>query len=226
MTLLISLIPDPEQLAAIAQRLALLKWRDGAATAGPAARAVKHNLQAVMNSTAARAVAAEIEQALGDHPVLRAAALPRRFSPLMISQTRDGGHYGLHVDNAVMKGQRGEAMRSDLSFTLFLSGAQDYEGGELVIHSPGGAQEVKGEAGELVLYPANALHEVRKVTQGTRMVCVGWIESMVRDAGQREILFDLENLRAGLRSRLPAQSAELLALDKTIANLLRRWASV
>ncbi|MEL7029485.1 MAG: PKHD-type hydroxylase, partial [Pseudomonadota bacterium] len=68
-------------------------------------------------------------------------------------------------------------------------------------------------------------HEVSPVTAGVRIACVGWIESLIADAGRRDLLFDLENLRASLRSQLPAQSAELLTLDKTIANLLRMWAA-
>jgi PKHD-type hydroxylase len=85
-------------------------------------------------------------------------------------------------------------------------------------------QELKGEAGQLVLYPSGSIHEVRPVTRGERIVCIGWIESLVADAARREMLFDLENLRAALRQQLPAQSAELLTLEKTIANLLRMWA--
>jgi PKHD-type hydroxylase len=224
MILMISAIPDAAQRAAITEKLALLAWRDGAATAGPVARAVKHNLQAVMNAAPARALADEVQAILATHPVLRAAAQPRRFSNLIISKTEGGGHYGLHVDNAVMKAADGEPMRSDLSFTLFLSPPEDYDGGELVIHSASGTDEVKGAPGELVLYPSTALHEVRPVTRGQRIVCVGWIESMVADGAAREILFDLENLRASMRSLLPAQAAESLTLDKTIANLLRRWA--
>jgi PKHD-type hydroxylase len=224
MVLLISAISDAAHLSAIAERVALLEWRDGRVSAGPVARAVKHNLQAVMGSASSRILAEELQRSLAAHPVLRAAAQPRRFSPLIISRTEDGGHYGLHVDNALMKTAGGEAMRTDLSFTLFLTPPEEYEGGELVIHSSGATQEVKGGLGELVLYPATALHEVRPVTKGQRIVCVGWIESMVADQGEREILFDLENLRASLRAALPAQSAESLTLDKTIANLLRRWA--
>ena len=224
MILMISLIPDPAEAAVLAARAAGLEWRDGRATAGHRARAVKHNLQAVMNAPPARALAGEVQALLAAHPVLRAAACPRRFSNLIISRTDDGGHYGLHVDNAVMTAASGEAMRSDLSFTLFLSPPQDYEGGELVIHSASGTEAVKGNPGELVLYPSTTLHEVRPVTRGHRIVCVGWIESMVPDGAAREILFDMENLRASLRASLPAQSAELLTLDKTIANLLRRWA--
>jgi len=224
MILMISLIPDPAEAAALAARAAALEWRDGRATAGHRARAVKHNLQAVMSAPEACALASEVQALLGAQPVLRAAAWPRRFSNLIISRTGGGGHYGLHVDNAVMTAASGEAMRSDLSFTLFLSPPQDYDGGELVIHSASGTQDVKGNPGELVLYPSTSLHEVRPVTRGERIVCVGWIESMVPDGPAREILFDMENLRASLRAQLPAQAAGLLTLDKTIANLLRRWA--
>jgi len=121
-------------------------------------------------------------------------------------------------------GKGDKRIRTDLSFTLWLTPPGEYDGGELVIHTAGMTQEVKGEAGHLVLYPSGALHEVKPVTRGTRIVCVGWIESLIADAARREILFDLENLRASLRQQLTAQSAELLTLDKTIANLLRMWA--
>lgn len=223
MILVIQAISQPDHLAAIHDRIALLEWRDGRETAGSTARAVKRNQQAAMNSTAGRALQAELADIVMNDPVLRSAAWPRRLSPLLISRTADGGHYGIHVDNALMgRGER--RLRTDLSFTLFLTSPADYEGGELVIHTSGMTQEVKAEAGHLVLYPSGALHEVRPVTSGTRIVCVGWIESMIPDPTRREILFDLENLRASLKGQLPAQSVELLTIDKTIANLLRLWA--
>jgi PKHD-type hydroxylase len=223
MILAIHAIPEADRLAAIMDRIALLEWRDGRETAGATARQVKRNEQAAMGSTAGRALQTELADILSDHPVIRAAAQPRRFSPLLISKTSDGGHYGNHVDNALM-GRGDRRLRTDLSFTLFLTPPADYEGGELVIHAAGMTQEVKGEPGHMVLYPSGAIHEVRPVTRGERIVCVGWIESLVPDAVARELLFDLENLRASLRSALPAKSAELLTLDKSIANLLRMWA--
>jgi PKHD-type hydroxylase len=223
MILAIQAIPDAEDLTAIAERIALLEWRDGRETAGSVARQVKRNEQAAMDSTAGRGLQDEISRILGDHPVIKAAAQPRRFSPLIISRTGVGGKYGAHVDNALM-GRGAKRLRTDLSFTLFLTQPADYDGGELVIHAAGTTQEVKGEPGHLVLYPSGSIHEVKPVTRGTRIVCLGWIESLVADAAQREMLFDLENLRAALRQQLPGQSAELLTLDKTIANLLRMWA--
>jgi PKHD-type hydroxylase len=223
MLLVINAIDDPAHLVALGERIGLLEWRDGRETAGAVAREVKRNLQAAMDSTAGRRLQEELAALIADNPVLKAAAQPRRFSPLIISKTADGGHYGPHVDNALM-GKGSARVRTDLSFTLFLTPPEEYEGGELVVHTAGMTQEVKGEAGHLVLYPSGSIHEVRPVTRGTRIVCVGWIESMIADGAQREMLFDLENLRTSLRCQLPSQSAELLTLDKTIANLLRMWA--
>ena len=222
MILAVHAIPEADRLAAIHDRIALLSWRDGRETAGAVAREVKRNEQAAMDSTAGRSLTEEITRLLAEHPVIRAAAQPRRFSHLLISRTGESGGYGAHVDNALM-GTGERRVRTDLSFTLFLTPPGDYDGGELVIHAAGMTQSVKGEPGQLVLYPAGSIHEVRPVTRGTRIVCVGWIESLIADASQRELLFDLENLRASLRAQLPSQSAELLTLDKTIANLLRMW---
>lgn len=223
MIIVVDAIPDAEHLAAIHERIALLHWRDGRETAGASAREVKRNQQAAMDCTPGRALQEELARILAEHPVVRAAAWPRRLSPLLISRTAEGGHYGAHVDNALM-GKGASRLRTDLSFTLFLTPPADYAGGELVIHAAGVTQEVKAEAGQLVLYPSGAIHEVRPVTHGTRIACVGWIESMIADPARREVLFDLENLRASLRGQLANRSEELLALDKSIANLLRMWA--
>jgi len=223
MILVIDALADREHLAALAERIALLEWRDGRESAGKVAAAVKRNLQAAMASPAGRRLHEELLRLIADHPVVQAAARPRRFSPLLISRTEAGGGYGAHIDNPLMGKGEGQ-LRSDVSFTLFLSPPEDYDGGELVIHAAGMTQEVKGKAGQLLLYPATSIHEVRPVTRGTRIVCVGWIESLVPDPAQRELLFDLENLRAALRQRLELQSAELLTLDKSLANLLRMWA--
>lgn len=224
MILVINALGDPQDLAAITDRIALLEWRDGRETAGATAREVKRNEQAAMEGLAGRALQEELSRIVFDNAVVKAAAQPRRLSPLIISRTGIDGKYGAHVDNALM-GKGGARLRTDLSFTLFLSPPGDYEGGELVIHTAGMTQELKGEAGHLVLYPSGSIHEVKPVTRGTRIVCVGWIESHVADPGRRELLFDLENLRTALRQQLPSQSTELLTLDKSIGNLLRMWAN-
>lgn len=222
MILTIRAIGDAERLAQLGKRIAELEWRDGRETAGATAKAVKRNQQAVLTDAAGRALREELFAAVSENPVVKAAARPRRYSRILVSRTQGEGHYGAHVDNAVM-GAGAERMRTDISFTLFLTPPEDYDGGELVIHAAGMTQSLKPQAGELVLYPSSSIHEVRPVTKGARIACVGWIESWIADGAQREMLFDLENLRVSLRERLPRQSAELLTLDKTIANLMRMW---
>lgn len=225
MILSIQATNDAQTLSAIAQQVAKLQWQDGRVTAGKVAGAVKVNQQAIMNDAAGEALRQTLLPLVTENNVLKAASQPRRFSHFLVSKTQDGGHYGAHIDNALMGA--GEArMRSDLSFTLFLSDPSSYEGGELVIQNAGAEQRIKGEAGTMVLYPSSTIHEVTPVTSGTRTVCVGWIESLIADGAKRELLFDMENLRASLRASLPAGSAELLTLDKTIANLMRMWAQL
>lgn len=225
MILTLKAIADQDKLSEITERIGKLDWIDGKATAGKTARAVKQNEQAVMSNAAGKAAQKLIMPFIGENEVLRAASAPRRFSKLLISKTQGGGHYGAHIDNALMGAGAGR-MRTDMSFTLFLTPPEEYEGGELLIHGASISHNVKGKAGELVLYPSSSIHEVLPVTKGVRIVCVGWIESLIADPTSREMLFDLENLRASLRASLQAGSSELLTLDKTIANLRRMWSVV
>ncbi len=223
MILSISAITDQQILDTITAQLGELTWQDGRTTAGKSASAVKVNQQAVMNNEAGQALRQTLLPHIVDNPILLAGARPRRFSHFIVSKTENGGRYGAHIDNALMGKGEGR-MRSDLSFTLFLTPRDQYEGGELAIHNAGATQEIGGEAGQLVLYPSTSIHEVRPVTSGTRHVCVGWIESLIADGPQRELLFDLDNLRASLRAADNIDPALSLTLDKSIANLTRMWA--
>jgi len=218
----IAAFSEDEQISVLTQMLGKLNWRDGRETAGAVAKMVKRNLQAIANDEPGKAIRAQLRPLIADNRVLRAATRPRRISPLLISKTADGGHYGPHVDNALM-GNGTNRIRTDMSFTLFLSNSDEYEGGELVVHSAGMTQVIKGDWGQLVLYPSTSIHEVKPVTKGERIVCVGWIESLIPDPSQRELLFDMENMRTSLRQTLDAKSPELLTLDKSISNLVRMW---
>jgi len=223
MLLTIADVLGPKALTEIRATLDRLEWRDGGATAGNRARQTKRNEQANLKTGKGIKLHDSLMATISGHTLVKAAARPKRFSRLLVSKTVTDGGYGFHTDNAIM-GTGASRMRSDLSFTLFLSAPEDYEGGELTIDLPGAVQTLKPAAGDLVLYPSTSIHQVAPVTSGMRLACVGWIESMVRDAAQRELLLDLDNLRAELRGKLSAQSAELLTLDKSISNLLRMWA--
>ncbi len=222
MILSIVAIQDADILTKLREGIAGLRWQDGRVSAGTTAREVKRNEQAVMNDPAGRAMRDAVTPHIAENVVVKAAARPRQISAPMIARTGVEGHYGAHVDNAMM-GAGNARLRTDISFTMFLTDPDEYAGGELVVHAAGMTQSIKGKAGELVLYPSTSIHEVRPVTSGMRVVCVGWIESQIRNPAHREMLFDLENLRASLRQNLPTGAAELLTIDKTIANLLRMW---
>jgi len=189
---------------------------DGRTTAGWAARLVKANLQAEAGPEleGARAL---IEARLLQHPVFALATRPKAVLGPLFSRYQAGHAYGTHVDDALMGG-----VRADVSFTLFLSEPESYEGGELVIDSAAGEEGFKLAAGSLVTYPATTLHRVAPVTRGERLAAVGWVRSFVREAGPRELLFDLETARRRLFDR-EGKTAEGDLLAKCAANLLRMW---
>ena len=162
-------------------------WRDGKATAGGAAKAVKANLQADPQIPAVKGVLKKIQMAIEANTVFKAAAQPSRFARLILSRYQSSMEYGDHVDAAYIDG-----VRADISFTLFLSNPDDYDGGELVIDSAGSTDTIKAPAGSLVLYPSTAVHRVEAVKKGERLACVGWVESRIRSQEHRSVLFDLE----------------------------------
>ena len=215
---------DEEQLSEVERLLGTVAWRDGKETAGRVAKQVKINTQADLTNRTGVKLRDMLREAILKHPVLRAAAWPNAMSKILVSKTGPGGGYGMHVDNAFM-GSGNNRVRTDLSFTLFLSDETDYDGGELLIEQAGTSQSLKLPKGALILYPSTSLHEVQPVTSGERIVCVGWIESLFARPDDREMLFDLENLRASLSARHNAQSVEMLTLAKTIANLQRRFST-
>ncbi len=206
-----------DELSEILRTLERVRFVDGRSTAGWAARDVKANLQAAADDPLAQAVLARIRRRLEAHPLFAMAARPRRFGPLLLSRYEAGAAYGRHVDDAIM----GEA-RSDCSFTLFLADPGGYDGGELVIESPAGEQGFKLEAGHLVLYPSTTLHRVEPVRRGSRLACVGWLQSLVRDAARRELLFELDTARRLLLER-HGRGEPFDPVDKSFRNLLRMW---
>lgn len=207
----------PPLLAEVRERLAEGGFVDGRATAGWHARLVKANEQLPGDDPRNAGLAEKVGRAIRAHGLFELAARPKALRPVMFSRYTAGMAYGSHVDDAVMGG-----MRTDVSFTLFLSDPSGYEGGELVIETIGGEQEVKLAAGSMVVYPSGALHRVETVRSGTRLAAVGWAQSLVRDPARREILFDLETVRRGLFQR-SGKTPEFDALSKSVANLLRLW---
>jgi PKHD-type hydroxylase len=209
---------DERRLTAIRAALASdnAGFASGKTTAGSHARQVKNNEQA--GGPAAAAITKQVSDVLLANPVFKTAARPKSFVRLLVSRYRPGMAYGTHVDDALMAG-----VRTDLSFTLFISEHDSYTGGELVIEGNDGESAVKLSAGSLILYPAATLHRVNPVTNGERLAVVGWIRSFIRADDRRELLFDLDNVVASLNES-HAERAVCDRLHKVRANLLRMWA--
>lgn len=219
------IIPDclsADLLSQITRKLPLLSWRDGKETAGALAKTQKNNQQADLSTRDGSALKTVLSQAVISDTTLQKIAWPKAISRLMISQTPVGGGYDWHTDDALMATGNGR-LRTDLSFTLFLNAPEDYEGGALEIHTDGAIEGHKYPAGHMVVYSSGSLHRVAQVTAGKRIVCIGWVESFIRDSRQRDILFDLLTLRETLSKQYEPATPEILTLSKTISNLLRQW---
>ncbi|MET0330515.1 MAG: Fe2+-dependent dioxygenase [Dyella sp.] len=213
------------QVAAFASRLNQADWADGKLTAGYQSAPTKANRQLREDDPLARALGAQVTAAVLANPTFFASALPRHIYPPLFNCYGVGEQFGLHVDNAVRYDRQQIPplpLRTDLSATLFLCEPEDYDGGELVIEDSFGSHAVKLAAGDLVLYPGSSLHKVEPVTRGARLASFFWVQSLVRDAGQRRILFDLDVAIQRLTQQGSDQAA-LLSLTGVYHNLLRQW---
>lgn len=217
----------PQEVAEARDRLAAGGWVDGKVTAGAQSALAKHNLQIPEQAPEARALGERILAALGRNPLFVSAALPLKVFPPLFNRYDAGMKFDEHVDNAI-RFAKGENIRyrTDLSATLFLTGPDEYDGGELIIEDTYGEHAVKLAAGDMILYPASSLHRVAPITRGSRWASFFWIQSMVRQAERRALLFDLDRSVQGLTAKLGGTDAEVISLTGAYHNLLRMWAEV
>lgn len=213
---------NAQELDFLRQGAQQLPFVPGVETAGARAQRVKNNEQVSLRAEARKELQKVVLAALERQREFQRAVLPRHIRPPLISRYREGMAYGKHVDSALM-GPKSARERSDVSITVFINDAADYDGGELVIHGTFGAQQVKLPAGAAVAYPSSSLHEVAPVTRGERLVAVTWAQSYVRDERQREILAHLSQVKDKMNT-LAADAAETDLLHHAHANLLRMWA--
>lgn len=222
-------IPDalsPEMVVKFHQQLVQANWSNGKETAGYQAINVKTNQQLLDTDSLAKELGQQIIAHLVQNNLFMSAALPSKFYPPMFNQYTEGGEYGFHVDGSIRYNpETRERVRTDVSCTVFLTPPEDYEGGELVMNDVYGQQTVKLPAGHLVLYPSTSLHKVNPVIKGARICCVFWLQSLVREAAQRTILFDLDQSIQELTLSVP-DHPRILSLSGIYHNLLRRWTEV
>ncbi len=223
MLLQIPEVLSAEQAAECRAKIEKTEWIDGRVTAGHQSARAKNNLQLAENHPLAQEMGERILAALERNPLFMSAALPLRVFPPLFNRYEGGQSFGNHVDNAIRQVTgTPHRIRTDLSATLFLTDPEDYEGGELVIEDTYGVHSVKLPAGSLILYPATSLHNVRPVTKGARISSFFWIQSMVRDDGERTILFDMDMAIQRIAENAP-ELPSVIQLTGVYHNLLRRW---
>jgi len=213
----------PDDLTTCRERLAAAQWGDGRVTAGHQSVKVKENLQLPQDSTEAHELGALVVAALERNPLFISAALPKQVFPPLFNRYDPGMNFGAHVDNAIRQiPGTPRRIRTDVSATLFISSPEDYDGGELIVEDTYGRHNVKLPAGDMILYPATSLHRVAPVTRGSRVATFFWIQSMVKDDGERTLLFNLDRAIMQLGQSAPDQPA-LVQLTAIYHNLIRKW---
>lgn len=212
------------QIQKIHEILAGTAFVDGKATAGKAAEKVKFNLESSLTPEKQQLLNRILMASLGNNQQFKSFALPNRMADFIFSKYEPGMTYGDHVDDPIM-GSGGGRFRTDVSMTVFLNEPNAYEGGELTVRTPFGDKKVKLAAGDAVVYPSASVHEVAPVTSGIRQVALTWIQSYVRDAAKRELLYELDQAREKLLDD-DSEAQEAKYVDRSYANLLRMWAEV
>lgn len=227
MTAIIGKVLSAGEVREFRAQLDQAAWPDAGApnTAGSLARLVKKNQQLDEASPLAIELGNRILRRLAQNDQFTAYAHPLRIYPPRFNRYADGGHYGFHSDGALLHVANSSiVVRSDLSATLFLSEPDEYEGGELEIETASDVQAIKLAAGDMVLYPSGALHRVLPVTRGARIASFFWVQSMVRDAGERTQLYELDQAVQQATRELGPENPLVVQLAAIYHNLLRRWA--
>jgi PKHD-type hydroxylase len=155
----------------------------------------KNNLQADMNQPDAQKASQIAGAAIAANEEVKNFAFPRRIATPLLSRYEIGMTYGAHADSPYLQLPAGP-LRSDVSATLFIGDPATYDGGELVINLGSEKITVKGNPGEMIIYPSTTLHEVMPVTRGERLAFFTFIESVIPDQQQRELLYQLYEVHA------------------------------
>lgn len=223
----IAAVLDPAGIAQVRAVIDAGEWVDGNETSGHQSRLAKHNQQLRQGCDEANRAGQVVLDALGRAGEFVAAALPLKVFPPLFNRYHGGQEFGAHIDNGIRVLAGSEfRIRSDLSCTLFLESPEDYDGGELVVEDLFGEHRVKLAAGDMVVYPASSVHRVTPVTRGTRTACFFWLQSMVRDNGEREQLYRLDRTIRTLSEQCGNTDPAIIDLTGHYHNLLRRWGDV
>jgi PKHD-type hydroxylase len=215
---------DKKELDVVHDFISQANFVDGKLSAGSEAIDVKNNLEMQTSDQLMAQLNNLVMGKLVRHPVYLNAAMPAKIASPFYAKYSKGMQYGNHIDDPIM-GPAGQRYRTDLSITVFLNSPEDYDGGELVVQTAYGEQRVKLEAGNAVMYPSGSTHRVAEVTRGERIVAVTWLQSMVRDPAQRELLYRLSQARDILLDKSKGEEETELVSNAYI-NLVRMWSDL
>lgn len=202
------LMSSTELTSVITKLMLCPDWIDGKATTSqPGHSQIKKNIQLSKCSETYEELSEHISWLImNERRIIANYIFPKKVINILFSRSSPGMFYGEHVDAAYTPDGR-----RDYSFTLFLNNPKDYEGGELILNIPPEQKSIKLEAGGIVIYPTKYLHEVKEVTSGERIVCVGWIESYLKKDTERELVSSV--YRAILCAQNGDSSKAVLALN-------------
>ena len=216
------LIPS-DKLQIVREILDSAEFVDGRLSAGKEAVSVKNNEELPQNHPEMAKLNNIVMGHLVNHPIYKYGVLPHRVAAPFYARYTAGKQYGMHVDDPIMG--VGDSYRTDVSITVFLNEPDEYEGGELTISSQYGEVREKLPAGDAILYPSGSLHQIQPISKGTRLVAVTWAQSMIRDTGQRELLYNLSQARDELIKNDP-ENPVTQKVSTSYINLIRMWAEV
>ena len=219
--LLVEKFLNQEKLEELRNVLAPIDYVDGRTTAGPAASQVKKNTQANDKHPNYQKANELVRQALVKCEPFQLYAYPHKVTPIRFARYEEGMYYGEHVDQAILT-LRGAIVRTDLSFTIFLTPSSEYEGGELVVDMHGVEKTVKGECGDLFVYESGFRHRVNELTRGSREVAVGWIQSLFRGHEERRIMRHLNGVCIRMLKR-DGKTEDFSLLNDAYISLERLW---
>ncbi|MDW3096273.1 MAG: Fe2+-dependent dioxygenase [Gammaproteobacteria bacterium] len=214
-----------KELLKVQELMTNANYVDGKLSAGSVASQVKHNQEIACDDPIVEALNNIVMGNLVRHKTYQRAALPLKVASPFYACYQQGMHYGEHIDDPVMGSGNNPKYRSDLALTIFLNQPDHYQGGELLIQTDYGQQQIKYPAGDAVMYPATTRHKVAQVISGKRMVAVTWVQSLIKDAEQRALLYQLACAREKL---LRKQSGEehTKQVDLVYVNLVRKWSEL
>lgn len=176
-----TILDKAESQDIISKIMASDQWIDGNSTATYIDKNIKKNLQ--LSGKHLPLETDSIKEKIMNNANIKGFFFPRHIHNVLFAKTGIGMYYRPHTDIPVIK-----SGRRDLSFTLFLEDKNTFSGGELILNIPPEAKSVKLSQGQAIVYPTEYIHEVKPVTSGERVVCVGWIESEIPERRDREIL--------------------------------------